>query len=242
MRIPRFYFDATLIVDTCIDMPTSVAHYIHNVLRLVSGDPIVLFNGDGNEYSGVVSSCTKRQVSVDIEAKLSIDVQSPLLTHLGQAVSKGDRMDFVLQKACELGVTSITPIITERCAVKLSSERWQKKCSQWQKIVASACEQSGRNTVPIVNAPLSLQQWLGCSTQQTRLIFDPKESTRLTTLPPSSEGFRLLVGPEGGLTEQEIYAAKQSGYQGISMGPRILRTETAAIAALATLQAIHGDL
>lgn len=242
MRIPRFFIDTTLQVDTHIDMPTPVAHYIYNVLRLEGGTPVVLFNGDGSEYSGEISECSKRKVVIDVGAKLSIDVQSPLTTHLGQAVSKGDRMDFVLQKATELGVTHITPILTERCAVKLNAERWAKKRIQWQKIVASACEQSGRNTVPAVNDPVSLQHWLSLSTKESRLIFDPNERQRLTSLPPSSAGFRLLVGPEGGLTEQEVYAAKQNGYQGISMGPRILRTETAAIAALSALQAIHGDL
>lgn len=242
MRIPRFYQDIAFIVDHTYSLSDDTAHYIYNVLKLQVDTPVVLFNGDGNEYSGYISDAKKRTVMVTIDAKLSIDVQSPLSIHLGQAVSKGDRMDFVLQKATELGVTEITPIITERCNVKLSSERWSKKLFQWQKIVQSACEQCGRNTLPTLHAPLTTNQWLAASTQSQRIILEPGSQQRLSSLSYDHHGYRLFIGPEGGLTEQEVYAAKQAGYQTASAGPRILRTETAALSVIAILQSMFGDV
>ncbi|MBT0585500.1 16S rRNA (uracil(1498)-N(3))-methyltransferase [Alteromonas oceanisediminis] len=242
MRINRFYIDTVLSVDTTVGLPAETAHYVCNVLRLSQDDPVVLFNGDGNEYSGRIASIAKKRASVDVDAKLSIDAQSPLPLHLGQAVSKGDRMDIVLQKATELGVSEITPLLTERCAVKLSSERWLKKHAQWLKIIQSACEQCGRNTLPTLHQPKSLNQWLSDSTSATRLLFSPTAQRRLSQLSPPSQGFRLLIGPEGGLSEQEIYTAKEAGYAETYLGPRILRTETAAIAVVSVLQGVYGDL
>ena len=242
MRIPRFFIDAQLPPDTKVELPSETAHYVANVLRLHAGAPIVLFNGDGNEYSATIEEISKRKALAVIDAKLSVDVQSPLTIHLGQGVSKGDRMDFVLQKATELGVSDITPILTERCTVKLNAERWQKKLSQWQKIIQSACEQSGRNTLPVLHEPVDLSAWLSQTTNQKRLVLDPREQQKLRELPAPDNGFRLLIGPEGGLTEQETYTAKQAGYQGISLGPRILRTETAALTTLSVLQGCFGDL
>ncbi|MDM7859507.1 16S rRNA (uracil(1498)-N(3))-methyltransferase [Alteromonas sp. ASW11-36] len=242
MRIPRFYIAITLAADCEIELPKEVAHYIANVLRLSAEAPIVLFNGDGNEYSATLTSVSKRQAQAYIDAKLSIDVQSNLRIHLGQAVSKGERMDWVLQKATELGVSEITPVITQRCAVKLSPERWQKKSEQWQKIIQSACEQCGRNTLPTLHAPVSTAEWLKAQTSATRIIFDPSEELRMANLTLPNSEVRVFVGPEGGLTEQEVYSAKQIGYLGLSLGPRILRTETAALATISALQAMHGDL
>ncbi|WP_100656735.1 16S rRNA (uracil(1498)-N(3))-methyltransferase [Alteromonas flava] len=241
MRISRFFVASDLAVDTAVIMPAETAHYMANVLRLLPQTPVVLFNGDGNEYSGVVSSISKRQAEVYIDAKLAIDPQSPLVLHLGQAVSKGDRMEWVLQKATELGVTHITPVITERCAVKLSAERWDKKLSQWAKIIQAACEQSGRNTLPVLNNPIHLPDWLKTSSDQTRILFDPSAHQRIQQLEGNCRGFRILVGPEGGLSEQEVYTAVQNGYQALTMGPRILRTETAAVAAISILQSNFGD-
>ncbi len=242
MRIPRFFVANQLAADSEIDLPKDVAHYISNVLRLTSEAPIVLFNGDGNEYSATLTNVSKRHAQAYVDAKLSIDVQSNLRIHLGQAVSKGDRMDWVLQKATELGVDAITPVQTQRCAVKLSAERWQKKSEQWHKVIQSACEQCGRNTLPTLNAPVSAAEWLKSQTSATRIIFDPNEEMRLANLQLPSSEVRIFVGPEGGLTEQEVYSAKQIGYLGLSLGPRILRTETAALATIAALQAMHGDL
>lgn len=241
MRIPRFYQNESFIVDHPYTLSDETAHYISNVLRLPVDAPVVLFNGDGNEYSAYITEAKKRSITVLINSKLSIDVQSPLSLHLGQAVSKGDRMDIALQKATELGVSEITPIITERCNVKLNAERWEKKYNQWLKLIQAACEQCGRNTLPVLNKPVSTNQWLAASTKETRIILDPKSEQKLNCLNYASNGFRVFIGPEGGLTEQEVYAAKQAGYIGITAGPRILRTETAALAVIAILQSMFGD-
>ncbi len=242
MRIPRLYHPDTIALDVEFELTSDAAHHVGNVLRLKPDHPIVLFNGDGNEYSGIIVSVAKRCVTVEADAKLAIDNVSPLHLHLGQGVSKGDRMDIVLQKSVELGVSEITPVLTERCAVKLDAQRWQKKQLQWQKIIISACEQCGRNSLPTLNAPVPLSQWLGESTQATRLVLSPYAEHSITKVPYATSGYRLLIGPEGGLTEAEIHQSTERGFSAVTMGPRILRTETAAMAGLSILQGLHGDL
>ncbi|MBE1287707.1 MAG: 16S rRNA (uracil(1498)-N(3))-methyltransferase [Alteromonadaceae bacterium] len=242
MRISRFFVPDTLSVDSTCQLPAETAHYIHNVLRLREGEPVVLFNGDGNEYAGELVVVQKRSAEVLVNAKLALSCESPLSLHLGQGIAKGDRMDFVLQKATELGVTDITPIITERCNVKLNTERWEKKSQQWLKIIASACEQSGRNQLPTLHPPITLAQWLKQPTQQVRLLLHPDAEQALPALPIRSQGARILIGPEGGLSDAEIYQAGEAGFTHIKMGPRVLRTETAALTVLSVLQAQFGDL
>ncbi|GAC15669.1 16S rRNA (uracil(1498)-N(3))-methyltransferase [Aliiglaciecola lipolytica] len=242
MRIPRIYHPDLLIVDRTIDLTPDAANHIVSVLRLSEGHPLVLFNGDGNEYSAELVSVKKRQASALVDAKLSISVESGLNIHLGQGVSRGDRMDFAIQKAVELGVTEITPLITERCGVKLSAERWEKKSIQWQKLIISACEQCGRNQIPILHPCMSIHDWTRQSTNQLRLTLHPKADKSIKDLAIPPAGVKLLIGPEGGFSETEIYATEQVGFQTVQLGPRVLRTETAAIATIAVLQAIHGDL
>jgi 16S rRNA (uracil1498-N3)-methyltransferase len=242
MQIPRIYYPDTLITDEPTTLTQDATNHLANVLRLKEGHPIVLFNGDGNEYPAHLASVKKREVIALVDAKLSLSIESPLSIHLGQGVSKGDRMDTVLQKSVELGVQEITPIISERCVVKLSPERWQKKQAQWTKVIISACEQSGRNILPKLNPVISLQEWVKQSTAQMRLTLNPKSDTRIAQLNYQHQGFRLLIGPEGGLSDKEVYYAEESGYQQINMGPRILRTETAAISSLAILQSHFGDV
>lgn len=242
MRISRFYVDCSLSVDNEIPLSQELCHYINTVLRLKQGDPIVLFNGDGNEYSAEILSISRKQLVALVNTQLSIRSESPLSIHLAQGVSKGDRMDFALQKSVELGVTEITPVITERCVVKLNEERWAKKHEQWQKIIISACEQSGRNVLPTLHTPIALSRWLGQSTEQSKVILSPGASTYLSQLPRSVKGFRLLIGPEGGLSEQEVYTCEQTGFLSANIGPRVLRTETAALASITILQATFGDL
>ncbi|MFT5712477.1 MAG: 16S rRNA (uracil1498-N3)-methyltransferase [Glaciecola sp.] len=242
MRISRFYTPSTLQVDDEIELDGQLSHYINNVLRLKQADPIVLFNGDGNEYSAEVLSITKKQVVVIINSQLSMSSESPLHIHLAQGVSKGDRMDFALQKSVELGVSEITPVITERCAVKLSVDRWQKKHEQWQKIIISACEQSGRNILPTLNQPITLNKWLGQSTEQKKVMLTPGSTKYMSSLTKPARGFRLLIGPEGGLSEQEVYTCEQTGFESVNLGPRILRTETAALASISIMQSLFGDL
>lgn len=242
MRIPRIYHPDLLSVEQSLSLTADAANHIGNVLRLKSGQPLVLFNGDGNEYPATLIEVSKRHVRVTVDAKLSISCESPLSIHLGQAVSKGERMEFVLQKSVELGVTEITPLTSERSVVKLSEERWAKKHEQWQKIIASACEQCGRNRLPTLHPVTSLASWAQQSTQQMRLTLDPRAERKLAQLSVPKEGLRLLIGPEGGLSEHEVYHAQQQGFIGIQLGPRILRTETAALTAIAALQSHFGDL
>ena len=242
MRIPRIYYPDILAVDSEVELTSDATNHLVNVLRLKAGHPIVLFNGDNNEYSAEIVVAEKRKVIASVDAKLSISVESPLRIHLGQGVSRGDRMDLVMQKAVELGVQEITPLITERCGVKLNQERWEKKCLQWHKVIISACEQSGRNTLPVLNPVMDINTWISQSTQQLRLTLDPYASKGIRHLEVPPAGVRLLIGPEGGFTDNEVYATEQAGFQAVKMGPRILRTETAALASVSALQAMHGDL
>lgn len=242
MRIPRFYYPDSIPLDTEFALDKEAAHHAATVLRVKANQPIVLFNGDGNEYSGQVISVARREVTVEMDACLSLSVESPLPLHLGQGISKGDRMDTVLQKSVELGVTEITPLITERCTVKLDDKRWEKKVAQWQKILIGACEQSGRNTLTTLHPVQTLSQFLAQPTRQQRLVLAPGATHSLSKTLYHTNGYRLLIGPEGGLSDSEVHQAQECGFGSVSMGPRILRTETAAIASLSVLQSLHGDL
>jgi 16S rRNA (uracil1498-N3)-methyltransferase len=242
MRIPRFYLNDALVVDNTINAPTELAHYMSNVLRLRVGSPIVLFNGNGSDYPSEIVDIHKRKAQILINAQISLSVESPLHLHLGQGVSKGERMDIALQKAVELGVSEITPIITENCNVKLDEERWEKKHSSWQKLIIAACEQSQRNVIPVLHQPTSMKQWLGQPSELAKIILAPGAKQYLSTLKKPQKGFRIVIGPEGGLSEQEVYTATETGYTPVNIGSRILRTETAAIASLAILQANYGDI
>ncbi len=229
-------------MDTPLQLSEDACHHAVNVLRVKPQQPLVLFNGDGNDYSGHVVQVSKRSAEVVITACLGLTRESRLPLHLGQGISKGDRMEWVLQKAVELGVSEITPLITERCAVKLDPERWQKKHQQWLKVVIGACEQSGRNVLPLLHSPCSMSAWLAQSTAAQRLVLAPDAEVPLARQGYCTQGYRLMIGPEGGLAEHEVQQAIELGYRSCSLGPRILRTETAAVAALTILQAQHGDL
>jgi 16S rRNA (uracil1498-N3)-methyltransferase len=242
MRIPRFFTPQNLQADSEITLEETLSHYICTVLRLKEGAPIILFNGNGCDYPAQISQPHKKQCQAYVDAQISLHVESPLSIHLGQGVSKGDRMDFALQKSVELGVSEITPVITELCNVKLSEERWQKKHEQWQKIIVSACEQSQRNRVPKLHPALSFSKFIAQHSDMKKLILAPGSQHYLSGVARSEKGFQLLVGPEGGLSEQEVYTAEQIGYTRVNLGPRILRTETAALTSISVLQALHGDL
>lgn len=237
----RFYVDGRLTVGQPYIGNAELAHYLTNVLRINQGQSLTLFNGDGCEYPATVTALNKKNVSFDVHSQLQLTVESPLYCHLGQAISKGDRMEVAIQKAVELGVSEITPIITERCNVKLTDERWQKKQIQWQKVVINACEQSGRNRIPHVHPVTTLPQWLSTTTSAHNLVLAPKGNHVVEQIPYSQQGYRILVGPEGGLTPQEIYSCVQLEYTDIQLGRRVLRTETAAMAALVVLQLRFGD-
>lgn len=242
MRIPRVFLPDPIFVDKHQALSADACKHLLTVLRLKDGHPIILFNGDGNEYSASLRVESKRHATAYVETQISINVESPLPIHLGQGISKGERMDFVLQKSVELGVTEITPLITERCPIKLNTERWEKKHQHWQKVIISACEQCGRNVLPVLHEPISLQEWQQQSTQQLRITLHPQAEKRMQDLKPEQHGFRLLIGPEGGLSDNEIYQSGENGFASALLGPRVLRTETAALAAISVLQSHFGDL
>ncbi len=252
MSKTRIYQITDFIVNNTVKLSDDAFGHMVRVLRLSEGDIVTLFNGrkpNGKEafqYTAKLVDVKKKHASVEIISQEAVNNESPLNIHLGQGISRGDRMDFTLQKSVELGVNKITPLFTERCGVKLSSERLAKKCEQWQKIVISACEQSGRCIVPLVAEPMLLQDWINEQTTALKLNLHPKAAYSIMTLPmekPANElSIRLLIGPEGGLTDDEISQANQADFQDILLGPRVLRTETAALTAITALQCRFGDL
>jgi 16S rRNA (uracil1498-N3)-methyltransferase len=225
-----------------IELSPEACQHVGVVLRMKPGGLLTLFNGDNLEFLATIEEVKKKQVFVRIDSVAKICRESPLTIHLAQAISKGDRMEFVMQKAVELGVSSIIPIISQRCVVVLDKERLTKKTTQWQAIVISACEQSGRNIVPTVHQPLNLEQYLNEAQGHLKLVLDPKGNKSWRDYDIIKKEITLLIGPEGGLNDDEIKLALNQGFQSLSLGPRILRTETAAITALSVLQAVAGDL
>ena len=242
MRNTRIYQDTALQSGELIQLDAHAANHIAKVLRLKPGTPLTVFNGQGGEYQATLHEIDKRRVSVEIGNHSTREVESPLSIHLAQAISRTDKMDFVIQKAVELGVTSITPLISVRCNVKLSTERWQKRLTHWNGIIISACEQSGRNTLPILNAPIKLTEYLPSLPDLRGVIATPEGNQSLKEIEGPISGFKVLIGPEGGFCDDEIEQAKQFNFADLKMGPRILRTETAALAAITMLQTSFGDL
>lgn len=242
MRNPRIYHPSELTTASFAPLHDDAANHVARVLRLKEGDAITLFNGDGSDYIGKIASASRKNVMVEIVDSSKRDNESPLTIDLGQVISRGDRMDFTLQKSVELGVNSITPLFSERCGVKLNGERLDKKQEQWQKVVISACEQSGRACVPKVLPAMELQDWLAQDYDGLRLNLHPYADKRIKQLTPSNNQVQLLIGPEGGLSDQEIAKAAAFEFTDVLMGPRVLRTETAALSAIAMLQCQFGDL
>lgn len=254
MRIPRLYLDQLITPGQSLQLTADRAHYLLKVLRLESGRSLILFNGDGQDYACQVQATHKKTLDVWVESATERVSESPLTLHLAQVISKGERMEFTLQKAVELGVTEITPLFSERSDVKLSKERLLKKHQHWQQILHSACEQSGRaRTVPL-NRAMALPDFLRWMTAKTnaaeaqtpesclRFILSPTGAHSSLSALKSCRNALLLVGPEGGFAPEEVTAAQQFGFQGLTLGPRILRTETAALVALSILQHRFGDL
>lgn len=242
MRISRIYHPDTLTPQTDINLSADASNHLARVLRAQIGQKVSLFNGDGYDYSAEISQISKKQVSVTILDKTQNQTESLLKLHLGQVISRGDRMDFTIQKSVELGVSEITPLISERCGVKLNAERMAKKVEQWQKIAISACEQSGRAFVPKVNPVIQLSSWLNQSFDGVRVNLHPYAKHGISGLTLPSSQVQLLIGPEGGLSDDEINQAREQHFIDVLMGPRVLRTETAGLAAISLLQSYFGDL
>jgi 16S rRNA (uracil1498-N3)-methyltransferase len=238
---PRFYTEQTLQAGAEVRLEAGPSRHIGSALRLQEGAIITLFNGQGGEFQATITASTRKLVSVMVDDYREVECESPLAVHLGIAISRGDRMDWVVQKATELGATEISPLLSERTEVKLHGERADKKIRHWQQIAISACEQCGRNRLPLINPLTRLDQWSQQVDSPCKLVLQPGQSPGLSTLQcPAS--LALLVGPEGGLSDQEINCAMESGFTTLSLGPRILRTETAPLAALAVVQHQWGDL
>ncbi len=219
----------------------AASQHVGVVLRMQPGEALTLFCGDDREFSATILTVDKKKVTVTIDEAHSINRESSRIIHLAQAVSKGERMEWVIQKAVELGVTSITPLITAHCVVRLDKERSNKKQAQWQAIAIAACEQSGRTRVPTVHPLCSFENFLQENRASTNLILHPHATKTLKDITVKDD-IALLIGPEGGLSEQEIHLAQNARFKAIRLGPRVLRTETAAIVALGVLQALSGDL
>lgn len=238
----RIYTTQELAEGAEVALEAGASHHLINVLRIRTGEKVLLFNGRGGEYDGRISRLEKKTAWLQIERHYAVARESALRVTLAQCVSKGDRMDYTLQKAVELGVACVVPLISERSVVKLDAERWDKKREHWQEIACSAAEQSGRTSIPFVEPVVKLPQWLAHPrTDKLRLALNPLGGVTLRTLDPPQGGVSLLVGPEGGLSDAELSIAAQHGFQGLRLGPRILRTETAGAAALAAMQALWGD-
>lgn len=255
MRVTRIYQDCDLASGKLIPLTPDATNHLTKVLRLNPGDAIVIFNGRGGEYQAILNKQGKRDWYAQIGDFQKPDVESPIQIHLGQAILRGDKMDWVIQKTTELGVNTITPIFTQYCNVQLSKDRLQKRSQHWQTIAIHAAEQSGRTQIPQIKPAINIAEWLdqaddGIQTnnndgnrrnQIMKLSLDPRADMRLSDVADRARQIRLLIGPEGGLIETEITHAKQHGYYSVSMGPRVLRTETAAITAIALSQMCWGD-
>lgn len=241
MSCPRFYLDQPLAPGARFNLPPGPARHAARALRLAADDAIVLFNGAGGEYAARIERIQKDEVAVRITGFAAIERESRLQVMLAQGISSGERMDYTLQKAVELGVTAIQPIAARRSVVKLAGERADKRLAHWQGVVASACEQCGRNRVPAVAAPQPLAHWLGARSGGRLLFLSPLAATRLADLPAPAATDCLVAGPEGGFEPDEIAALHAAGATPVRLGPRVLRTETAALAALAAMQTLWGD-
>ncbi|MEQ6290006.1 16S rRNA (uracil(1498)-N(3))-methyltransferase [Vogesella sp. GCM10023246] len=239
--MPRFFIDAVLTTAEQYTLPDSVVRHIQ-VLRLREGDAITLFNGRGGEYQATLGSIGKRDASCAITRFDDTSRESPVWLGLAQAISSGERMEFTLQKGVEMGVNVFQPLATERSIVKLAGDRADKRVQRWQEIVIAACEQSGRNSIPQVLPILTLKQWLAAlPAADAHLLLSPLGTRRLADIAQQPQQAWLLAGPEGGLSASEETAAIAAGCTPLKLGPRILRTETAALAAVGAIQTVWGD-
>jgi 16S rRNA (uracil1498-N3)-methyltransferase len=244
MREVRLFVDAPLQPGLDLALPQVAAQHALRVLRLRDGDQVILFNGDGRQFRARLSAANPRAANVHVEAAESPVRESPLRVTLVQALARGEKMDWIVQKATELGVARILPVTSQRSAVKLDGKRGAARLDHWRAIAIAACEQCGRNRLPEILVPATLETCLSAqplSNTESRWALHPGGATRVRDLAPATTDVTLAVGPEGGFGDDDMAALRQAGYRELTLGPRILRTETAGVAALAALQAVHGD-
>jgi 16S rRNA (uracil1498-N3)-methyltransferase len=240
MRLSRFYLDQKLSINSEINLPSETHQYLKKVLRLKENAEITLFNGDEKEYHATLFYSQHNKSSAKIHHQIETNLESNLNIHLIQGISKGDRMDTTLQKSTELGVTEITPIFTSRCQVKLSTEKQSARWQRWHQIVINACEQCGRSKIPLLHPISSFEKML--NQPSLKLLLHHQATQKISQLRfEQNAPVTLLIGPEGGLSQDEILLAKKHQFIPIKLGNRILRTETAALATIAALQTLAGD-
>lgn len=244
MRVPRLFVDLPLAAGERISLPEPARHHVTKVLRLDSGAELTVFDGRGGEYDATVARASRSAVEVDVGAHRQVDSESALAVEIGQGLCKGDRMDLVVQKATELGVWAIRPVVCERTVVRLAPERAERRSAHWRAIAVHAAQQSGRTRVPAVRDVENLDTWLSRPAAGPGIFLSPQAESSLSALAPPEpeETVRLLVGPEGGFAPREVERARAAGFVGLRLGPRVLRAETAALVALSALQALWGDL
>jgi 16S rRNA (uracil1498-N3)-methyltransferase len=242
MRLTRVYVDRELAPGCIVELPPETASHLAKVLRARTGDQIILFRGDGREYLGAVESVRGARVTASIGNGSFVDRESPLGVTLVQCVPRGDRMDFIVQKATELGVTRIVPVLSQRSVVRLDAAQAESKAAHWRAVALNACEQCGRNRLPAVDSPIALVSYLGDSAcAAPRFLLEPETMPQAAT-PVIAGEVEIAIGPEGGFAPEELDAFRSAGFIRLGLGPRILRTETAAIAALTWLQTRFGDM
>lgn len=243
MRLTRCHVDAGLAVGTSIALPDASANHLARVLRLREGDGCVLFNGDGRDYDARIAAISKRGVLADVVGARDVDNESPLRVSLLQGIARGEKMDLILQKATELGVASVIPVMAERTEVKLDAERTEKRMAHWRSVIASACEQSGRARLPSLAVPTALGDAAKAVDHgATKLTLDPTGDVSLATVKIDAAAVVVAIGPEGGWSPRDRDTLSAAGFIGLRLGPRVLRTETAGLAAIAALQSRFGDL
>lgn len=241
--MPRFYCPPPLPASGSFDLPEDAAHHASRVLRLRIGDEVQLFDGAGTECHGIIEELSGKRVVVGELAQVACDRESPLKVVLAQGLSSNEKMDWVIQKATELGVTEIQPLATERSVARLSPERAAKRTEHWQQVVISACEQCGRNVLPVIHPPQDITAWLQQMKASTldKYILQPEGSVALRSLNKPQQMAVLLIGAEGGFSPKESDTARLCGFTPVRLGARVLRTETAAVAGLSALQTLWGD-
>lgn len=243
MRIPRIYISNQLQPGSTVALDEHAFLHVVKVLRLREGAEIILFNGSGGEYSATLKKITRNEAIAEVSDFYDRESESPLSIHLALGISKGERMDFAIQKTVELGVTGITPLYTERCVVNLDAKREAKRLQHWQGIIISACEQCGRNTIPRLHKPVDIRKnFSGLPEADLKLTLSPYADQNLKEVNKPEKRVLIMIGPEGGLSEPEIELAVQNDFTAVRMGPRILRTETAALTAISAIQTLWGDL